>query len=112
LISAPPVLKSRPWRDDFRKKYAASSCIFGERATLVRPLRQGAGDLVKEKGGLPFLPTATRCNVGPAEKNAWIRSRGYEKRVLPFPRAATVCAATGLKGTDEALVRSPGIVKG
>ncbi len=96
---------------DFQDKYAAIKIHFGEYGNLafLRPnYAKVVADLVKERGGKPFLTDCNTLYVG-TRKNALDHiDTAYANGFSPFSTGCHVIIADGLKGTDEALVAIDG----
>ncbi|NLW58798.1 MAG: DUF362 domain-containing protein [Firmicutes bacterium] len=94
-------------RIDFDKKFTAIKVHFGEPGNLayLRPnYAKTVVDLVKERGGKPFLTDCNTLYVG-GRKNALDHlDSAYLNGFSPFSTGCHVLIADGLKGTDEALV--------
>lgn len=92
---------------DFEDKYAAIKIHFGEYGNLafLRPnYAKVVADVVKEKGGKPFLTDCNTLYVG-SRKNALDHmDTAYANGFSPFSTGCHVIIADGLKGTDEVLV--------
>ena len=92
---------------DFKNKFAAIKIHFGEPGNLafLRPnFSKVVADLVKEKGGRPFLTDCNTLYVG-RRKNAIDHiEAAYENGYSPFSTGCQVIIGDGLKGTDEQLV--------
>lgn len=92
---------------DFDGKFTAIKIHFGEPGNLafLRPnYAKVLVDLVKEKGGKPFLTDCNTLYVG-GRKNALDHlDSAYTNGFSPFSTGCHVIIADGLKGTDEALV--------
>lgn len=105
------VIRAGMGQMDFKKKYAAIKLHFGEPGNLsfVRPnYAKVLADLVKEKGGMPFLTDCNTLYPG-RRKNALDHiEAAYENGFSPFSTGCHVIIGDGLKGTDEALVKIPG----
>ncbi|NLM36950.1 MAG: DUF362 domain-containing protein [Firmicutes bacterium] len=94
-------------RVDFDKKFVAIKVHFGEPGNLayLRPnYAKTLVDLVKERGGRPFLTDCNTLYVG-GRKNALDHlDSAYLNGFSPFSTGCHVLIADGLKGTDEVLV--------
>lgn len=101
------ILKAGIDSIDFKDKFTCIKIHFGEPGNLafLRPnYAKVVADLVKEKGGKPFLSDANTLYVG-RRKNALEHiDAAYENGFSPFSTGCHVIIADGLKGTDEALV--------
>ena len=88
-------------------KYVAIKMHFGEPGNLafLRPnWAKVVVDLVKEKGGKPFLTDCNTLYVG-GRKNALDHiESAYVNGFSPFSTGCHIIIGDGLKGTDEALV--------
>lgn len=96
---------------DFVGKFVAIKIHFGERGNLayLRPnYARTVADMVRERGGKPFLTDANTLYVG-GRKNALDHlDTAYMNGFSPLSTGCHVVIADGLKGTDEALVPVPG----
>lgn len=94
-------------RIEFDKKFVAIKVHFGEPGNLayLRPnYAKTIVDLVKERGGKPFLTDCNTLYVG-GRKNALDHlDSAYLNGFSPFSTGCHVLIADGLKGTDEVLV--------
>ena len=94
-------------RIDFDKKFTAIKIHFGEPGNLayLRPnYAKTVVDLVKARGGKPFLTDCNTLYVG-GRKNALDHlDSAYLNGFSPFSTGCHVLIADGLKGTDELLV--------
>jgi len=95
---------------DFDRKYTAIKLHFGEPGNLafLRPnYAKVIADLVRERGGRPFLTDCNTLYVG-GRKNALDHiDAAYGNGFSPLTTGCHVIIADGLKGTDEALVPVP-----
>ena len=95
---------------DFDRKYTAIKLHFGEPGNLafLRPnYAKVVADLVRERGGKPFLTDCNTLYVG-GRKNALDHiDAAYGNGFSPLTTGCHVIIADGLKGTDEALVPVP-----
>lgn len=95
---------------DFDRKYAAIKLHFGEPGNLafLRPnYAKAVADLVRERGGKPFLTDCNTLYVG-GRKNALDHiDAAYGNGFSPLTTGCHVLIADGLKGTDETLVPVP-----
>lgn len=94
-------------RIDMDGKYVAIKMHFGEPGNLayLRPnWAKVVVDLVKEKGGKPFLTDCNTLYVG-GRKNALDHiESAYVNGFSPFSTGCHILIGDGLKGTDEVLV--------
>ncbi|GFI62592.1 caffeyl-CoA reductase-Etf complex subunit CarE [Clostridiales bacterium] len=92
---------------DFKKKFAAIKIHFGEPGNLayLRPnYAKVISDIVKEKGGYPFLTDCNTLYVG-RRKNALEHiDAAYENGFSPFSTGCNVIIGDGLKGLSEEYV--------
>lgn len=92
---------------DFDNKFTAIKIHFGEPGNLayLRPnYSKVLVDLIRSKGGRPFLTDCNTLYVG-RRKNALDHlDAAYENGYNPFCTGCHVIIADGLKGTDETLV--------
>lgn len=92
---------------DFHNKFVAIKIHFGEPGNLsfLRPnYARVLVDLVRQRGGKPFLTDCNTLYVG-RRKNALDHlEAAYENGFSPFSTGCHVLIADGLKGTDETLV--------
>ena len=95
---------------DFNHKYTAIKLHFGEEGNLafLRPnYAKVVADLVKERGGRPYLTDCNTLYVG-RRKNALDHIElAYENGYTPFSTGCQILIGDGLKGTDEARVPVP-----
>lgn len=92
---------------DFRDKFAAIKIHFGEPGNLsfLRPnFVKVIADLVKERGGIPYVTDCNTLYVG-GRKNAPDHiSAAYENGFTPFSTGCHVIIGDGIKGTDDIAV--------
>ena len=92
---------------DMEDKFVAIKMHFGEPGNLayLRPnWAKAVADLVKSKGGKPFLTDANTLYVG-GRKNALDHiESAYVNGFTPYSTGCHVLIADGLKGTDEVCV--------
>ena len=92
---------------DMEGKYVAIKIHFGEPGNLayLRPnWAKAVADLVKSKGGKPFLTDCNTLYVG-GRKNALDHiESAYVNGFSPFSTGCHILIGDGLKGSDEALV--------
>ncbi len=95
---------------DFKGKFAAIKIHFGEPGNLsfLRPnYAKVVADMVKERGGKPFLTDCNTLYVG-RRKNALDHiESAYENGFSPFSTGCQVLIADGLKGMDQEFVPVP-----
>lgn len=92
---------------DFHNKYTAVKIHFGEPGNLsfLRPnYAKVVVDLIKSKGGKPFLTDCNTLYVGRRKNALEHLDSAYENGFSPFSTGCHALIADGLKGTDEALV--------
>ena len=96
---------------DLEKKFVAIKIHFGEPGNLayLRPnYAKTVVDMVKERGGKPFLTDCNTLYIG-GRKNALDHmDSAYVNGFSPFSTGCHLLIADGLKGTDEALVSVEG----
>lgn len=89
---------------DFEDKFVAIKLHFGELGNLafLRPnYAKVVADVVKEKGGKPFVTDCNTLYVG-SRKNALDHlETAYQNGFSPFSTGCHVIIADGLKGTDD-----------
>ncbi|MEA4972871.1 MAG: DUF362 domain-containing protein [Candidatus Metalachnospira sp.] len=92
---------------NFKNKFAAIKIHFGEPGNLafLRPnYAKVIADIVKEKGGYPFLTDCNTLYVG-RRKNALEHiDAAYENGFTPFSTGCNVIIGDGLKGLSEVYV--------
>ena len=92
---------------DFENKFTAIKIHFGEPGNLayLRPnYSKVLVDLIRSRGGRPFLTDCNTLYVG-RRKNALDHlDAAYENGYNPFCTGCHMIIADGLKGTDEVLV--------
>ena len=89
---------------DFQDKFTAIKIHFGEPGNLafLRPnYAKVLVDLVKEKGGKPFLTDCNTLYVGGRKHALEHIDAAYMNGFTPFSTGCHVIIADGLKGTDE-----------
>lgn len=92
---------------DFDKRFTAIKMHFGEpgNLTFLRPnFAKVVAELVKEKGGIPFLTDCNVLYVGKRTQAVDHLNVAAENGFSPASCGCPVIIADGLKGTDEALV--------
>lgn len=96
---------------DFDRRFAAIKMHFGEYGNLayLRPnYAKCVADIVREKGGRPFLTDCNTLYVG-SRKNALEHlDNAYLNGFTPMTTGCHVIIADGLRGRDEVLVPVPG----
>ena len=88
---------------DFDKKFSAIKIHFGEPGNLsyIRPnYLKPLVDLIKGKGGRPFLTDANTLYKGRRDNAVAHLESAYENGFSPFSTGCPVIIADGLKGTD------------
>ena len=96
---------------DFKNKFTAIKIHFGEPGNLsfLRPnYARVLVDLVKERGGKPFLTDCNTLYVGQRKNALDHLDTAYLNGFSPFSTGCHVLIADGLKGTDEAIVSIDG----
>ena len=92
---------------DMEKKFVAIKIHFGEPGNLsyLRPnFAKAVAEVVKARGGMPFLTDCNTLYVG-RRKNALDHlEAAWENGFTPLSCGCPVIIADGLKGTDEVLV--------
>lgn len=92
---------------DFNEKFVAIKIHFGEPGNLayLRPnYSKVIVDLIKSKGGKPFLTDCNTLYVGRRKNAIEHMDAAYENGYNPFATGCHVIIADGLKGTDEEIV--------
>ncbi|MEF9991050.1 MAG: DUF362 domain-containing protein [Romboutsia sp.] len=92
---------------DFNQKFAAIKIHLGEPGNLayLRPnYSKVIVDLIKGKGGKPFLTDCNTLYVGRRKNALEHLEAAYENGYNPFTTGCHIIIADGLKGTDEALI--------
>lgn len=112
LMKLNRLLKTAGMGDiDFDDKFTAIKIHFGEYGNLafLRPnYAKVVADIIKEKGGKPFLTDCNTLYVG-SRKNALDHiETAYLNGFSPLQTGCHVLIADGLKGTDETLVKIDG----
>lgn len=95
---------------DFKNKFVAIKIHFGEPGNLayLRPnYAKVVADVVKARGGKPFLTDCNTLYVGRRKNAIEHMDAAYENGYNPFTTGCQVIIADGLKGTDEAYVPVP-----
>ena len=96
---------------DFNGKFVAIKIHFGEPGNLAYLRANYAkviADIVKSRGGKPFLTDCNTLYVG-RRKNAIDHiEAAYENGYSPFSTGCHVIIADGIKGTDERIVKIDG----
>lgn len=92
---------------DFQNKYVAIKVHFGEPGNLayLRPnYAKVLVDMVRARGGRPFLTDCNTLYIG-RRKNALDHlDAAYENGFSPFSTGCHIIIGDGLKGTDEVLI--------
>lgn len=92
---------------DFKNKFAAIKIHFGEPGNLayLRPnYSKVIADMVRQRGGIPFLTDCNTLYVGGRKNAPDHLDAAYENGYNPFATGCHVIIADGLKGTDEAVI--------
>ena len=95
---------------DFKNKFVAIKLHFGEPGNLayLRPnYAKVVADVVRARGGKPFLTDCNTLYVGRRKNALEHMDAAYENGYNPFTTGCQVIIADGLKGTDEAYVPVP-----
>lgn len=89
---------------DFNKKFVAIKTHFGELGNIsyLRPnYSKAIVDLVKERGGIPFLTDCNTMYVGSRKHAIEHLECAWENGFTPLSVGCPIIIADGLKGTDE-----------
>lgn len=89
---------------DFNKKFAAIKIHLGEPGNVayLRPnFSKVIVDLIKEKGGHPFLTDCNTLYVGRRKNGIEHLDSAYENGYNPFATGCHVIIGDGIKGTDD-----------
>lgn len=89
---------------DFENRFAAIEIHFGEPGNLayLRPnYAKAVADLIKERGGIPFLTDCSTLYAGRRKHAIEHIESAYENGFSPFSTGCQVIIADGLKGTDD-----------
>ena len=101
------IKKAQIDKIDFQNKFVAIKIHFGEPGNLayLRPnYAKVVADVVKERGGKPFLTDCNTLYVG-RRKNAIDHiEAAYENGFTPLSTGCQVIIADGLKGTDDSVI--------
>ncbi len=92
---------------NFDKKFVAIKMHFGEpgNLTFLRPnFAKYVADMVKEKGGWPFLTDCNTLYVGRRKNALEHLDAAYENGFSPLSTGCNILIADGIKGNDEILV--------
>ncbi|MCF0143101.1 MAG: DUF362 domain-containing protein [Parasporobacterium sp.] len=92
---------------DFKNKHVAIKIHFGELGNMAYLRPQYAkvlADIIKEKGGKPFLTDCNTLYVGSRKEAIEHMETAYENGYNPFTTGCHVIIADGLKGLNETLV--------
>ena len=92
---------------DFQNKFAAIKLHFGEPGNLayLRPnFSKVVADMIRERGGRPFLTDCNTLYVGRRKNGIDHLEAAYEDGYNPFATGCHVVIGDGIKGTDEILV--------
>ncbi|MDO4460052.1 MAG: DUF362 domain-containing protein [Clostridia bacterium] len=101
------ILKAGIGDIDFADKFTAIKIHFGEPGNLayLRPnWAKTVVDVIKEKGGKPFLTDCNTLYVGRRKNALEHLDAAYENGYNPFTTGCQIIIADGLKGTDETIV--------
>ena len=99
-------------RIDMKKKFVAVKIHFGEPGNMSYLRANYAKvivDIVKEKGGIPFLTDCSTLYVGRRKSAVEHLETAYEKGFSPFATGCHVIIGDGLKGDDDADVCIDGV---
>ncbi|MCL2890676.1 MAG: DUF362 domain-containing protein [Methanomassiliicoccaceae archaeon] len=97
---------------DMEKKFVAVKIHFGEPGNLsyLRPnYAKAMVDVIKEKGGIPFLTDCSTLYVGRRKDAAEHLDAAYENGFNPFATGCHVIIGDGLKGDDDVDVPIDGV---
>ena len=97
---------------DMDKKFVAVKMHFGEPGNLsyLRPnYAKVIADIVKEKGGIPFLTDCSTLYVGRRKDAVEHLDAAYENGFNPFATGCHVIMGDGLKGDDDVDVPIDGV---
>ena len=89
---------------DFNRKLVCIKMHFGEPGNLsyLRPnYAKVVADLVKERGGVPFLSDCNTLYVGRRKNALEHLDAAYENGFSPFSTGCQIVIGDGLKGTDD-----------
>ena len=89
---------------DFQNKFAAIKIHFGEPGNLayLRPnYAKAVADLIKERGGIPYLTDCNTLYAGRRKNAIEHIDSAYENGFSPFSTGCHVIIADGIKGTDD-----------
>ena len=92
---------------NFKNKFVAIKIHFGEPGNLayLRPnYARVLVELIKKKGGRPFLTDCATLYVGRRKNALEHLESAYENGFTPFSTGCHVIIGDGLKGTDETLI--------
>lgn len=95
---------------DMNGKFVAIKMHFGERGNIafLRPnYVKAIVDLIREKGGKPFVTDCNTLYVGSRKEALEHLDTAYENGFNPLTIGCHTIIADGLKGTDEALLPVP-----
>lgn len=95
---------------DMKGKFVAIKMHFGERGNIafLRPnYVKAIVDLIREKGGKPFVTDCNTLYVGSRKEALEHLDTAYENGFNPLTIGCHTIIADGLKGTDEALLPVP-----
>lgn len=105
------VLKAGMGDIAMKGKYVAVKIHFGEPGNMayLRPnYAKAVCDLIREKGGKPFLTDCNTLYTGRRSNALDHLDAAYENGYSPFSTGCHVVIGDGLKGADEAMVPVPG----
>ncbi|MCL1984281.1 MAG: DUF362 domain-containing protein, partial [Methanomassiliicoccaceae archaeon] len=91
-------------RIDMDKKFVAIKIHFGEPGNLsfIRPnYVRTLADIIREKGGIPFLTDCSTLYVGRRKDSIEHLGSAYENGFNPFVTGCHVIIGDGLKGDDD-----------
>ena len=95
---------------DMKGKFVAIKMHFGERGNIayLRPnYVKAVVDLIREKGGKPFVTDCNTLYVGSRKEALEHLDTAFENGFNPLSIGCHAIIADGLKGTDEALLPVP-----
>jgi len=97
---------------DMKKKFVAVKIHFGEPGNMsyLRPnYAKAITDIIRKKGGMPFLTDCNTLYVGRRKDAVEHLDAAYENGFNPFATGCHVIIGDGLKGDDDADVPIDGI---
>ena len=89
---------------DFKDKFVAIKCHFGELGNMAH-LRSGYArvlvDIIKDLGGKPFLTDCNTMYIGSRKSALGHLEAAYLNGFTPYSTGCHILIADGLKGTDD-----------